>query len=278
MSGDGDDRDAGTVSLSSVPDPELVAALKVGTRAAATELLERLPVARTYFAILDYASRRAQEREAATFFELVAKHSRAGNTGDLLVDLVAGLDKQHVYEAVTLGYQAMRSCADEALKPCLAVLVSQQIYEPNLPTAYYRAASGLLVGLDPVAARAVAILVEHVAEFAATGWKESDWGTALARCDQVLEGHDGRTFWACSRSGARDAGIYRYHHVQDLPAEAEGAVRHLERELWVSRGRGMSTRLPNAGEVRGALWVDLPPDRLPWFKSLHDCLLVLEVT
>ncbi len=270
-----EDEAAALVRLGQNADSELDAALKAGTRAAARELVAKLPLARSYFAILDYASRRAQEREAATFFELVAKHSRAGNTGDLLVDLVEGLDKQHVYEAVTLGYQAMRSCADEALKPCLAVLVSQQIYEPNLPTAYYRAASGLHVELDAGAASGLSVRVEQVA-LLVTGWSDECSTPCILRCTETDDAFEAPSFWVACRTGTDGPPEYWNLERLLLPPHAHRAVQVLERHGWSASMTGWGYGGDREG-VSGTIWQQLPTDRLSWFTSLHDCLRVLEV-
>jgi len=271
-----EDEAADLVHLDRSADSELDAALKAGTRAAARELVAKLPLARSYFAVLDYASRRARERETAAFFELVAKHSRAGNTGDLLVDLVEGLDKQHVYEAVSLGYQAMRSCADEALKPCLAVLVSQQIYEPNLPTAYYRAASGLLVDAEHGAASELRVVVTSVVDLVAE-LSTADSRPLLVQ-GMVLD-QPARTgaYWpACQASSDTEAARYKCLPSREQGPHFADCERLLVQHGWARAGSRNSEVISMNDGKSGVVWMLLNADRLTWFEPLRRCLAALD--
>jgi len=233
--------------------------------------VKKVPLVDVLWAVVDEATRKAQEAEINEFFELVAQQSDKEDVIGLVVDVAEGMDKPHVHRAVVNGYAKMRQCIHEAAKPCLAVLVAQEMHDHAPPTAYFRQCAALLADCDSDVLSTLKLIADvYVGELDRYG--DGFKRRILASCDRVLDDHAGRTFWVTLRAD----GDEQHSDILDQPAGWREALAKLDRYGF---GRGIKgvTSVMVRPETQGKLAMDWTEKHDPWIRGLHRCLQALDV-
>lgn len=212
--------------------------------------------------------REAEKREAQKYIERLAQAIAKGDLTGLSVDVVQGLEKPHVDQAVVSGYAKMRECVDECAKPCLAVLLAQQMCDETLPTAYFKHCASLLADSDDHVLTVLgAITGAYLETLQCFGGRDVQ-SRALATCQ--LDEHRDRTFWVTLRIG----GEARSSKILDQPPGWDRAMRLLDKhefghQLVAYTSVALRSDLP---EKAGSIVVSWEPQHDVWMRGLHVCL------